>query len=254
MTDIDIITINYRTPDLARRNIAAFRQHLSDCEARLTVIDVDPIVPLTEADDFNYLIVDNNCGYAKACNLGASMTDAPLIAFLNADARISDNQCLDRCVEFLNAHDEVAVVGPLQVDSTGRVTHGGIFGTFDKRIERGWRSRNAKSLMDDQPALYVSGSALFTKRAVWDEMAGCRIYQEVFPRATGAFLPTPHFWEDSGYCAHVKAHGYEVWYLGSAQMIHEWHKSSSVGSQGKKLAEAHQMFNEFCDAHGIATS
>lgn len=249
--DLDIVVTNYRTPDLLRRHIHAYERHRSELyETRLTIIDVDPITPL-EVSGHNYVVVDHNCGYAKACNLGAWLTSGRLLAFMNADARLSDNRCVDRCIEFLDKHPEVAVVGPLQVDSTGMVTHGGIFGTLEKPVERGFKARRTKGLLDDQQAVTVSGSAYFTKRDVWDSMTNCATYRKLHPDAGGAFLPTPHFFEETAYSYHVQAHGYEVWYLGSAQMIHEWHKSSRVGSLGRKYAESRQMFNEFCDEHGI---
>ena len=105
--------------------------------------------------------------------------------------------------------------------------------------------------MEDSQAVSVSGSALFTKRSVWDEMHDCEIFLELFPDAIGSFILTQHFYEETGYNYHVQSHGYEVWYLGSAEMIHEWHKSSPPGTQSKHIEKSRSTFREFCDAHGI---
>lgn len=253
--DIDIIITNYRTPGLLKRLLESCKVFEPDCSVSYTVVDVDPLMtPVLDDSAFpelTYLSVPENIGYARACNLGAAITSGRNLALLNADTRFTNSHCVDRCVEFLDARPEVAVVGPLQVDSDGRVTHAGIFGTLEKPSERGFKAKSKKGLQGDQRAVYVNGSAFFTKRGVWDQMRHCHIFEEQFPEAKGAFPLTQHYYEETGYAYHVQAHGYQVWYLGSAEMVHEWHASSTVGSQSKHVAPSKAIFNQFCDAHGI---
>lgn len=40
-------------------------------------------------------------------------------------------------------------------------------------------------------------------------------------------------------------------YNGYAEMIHEWHKSSNIGSQDENFKYGQKLFREFCDDHGI---
>jgi GT2 family glycosyltransferase len=267
VADIDLIITNYRTPDLLRALLLSITEHEPDCSYTVTVIDVDPIVPFERAPkplhhrgpgrvrpvkvDYEYVLVQENIGYARACNLGAAQTSGRNLVLLNADTRFTNSHCIDRCVEFLDAHDEVAAVGPLQVSSEGLVTWAGTFGTLAKPIHRGFKARKKGGLQDDKQAVTINGSAFFTKRAVWDEMRECHIFKDQFPDAEGAFLLTQHYYEETGYAYHVQGHGYEVWYLGSAEMVHEWHKSSTVGSMSKHVAPSKAIFEEFCDNHGI---
>lgn len=192
-----------------------------------------------------------NLGYAKACNFGASLSDSDYIAFLNSDTEFINDDCVDRCVDYMDKHPDVAVVGPLQYSSEGKVTHGGILGTNEKPEHRGWGSKDPASYRDIQEAVTVSGSAYFTRRSVWNEMMNCKIYKEMFPDSVGAWPPFPHFYEETLYSYHVTAHDYKCVYLGTAEMIHEWHKSSAIGSQDENFRLGRIGFREFCDKHGI---
>lgn len=250
--DIDLVVVNYRTRDLLTRFLDSLEKYTPDCSYTLTVVDVDPLDLWDRGIQFTYLATPKNVGYARACNLGAVVGRARNLALLNADTAFTNPHCLDRCVEFLDANPQVAVVGPLQVDSSNRVTHAGIFGDLAHPVERAFKSRDKKGhLREDRKAVSVTGSAFFTKRAIWDEMRSCPVFDAQFPEAHGAFLETPHYYEETGYAYHVQAHGYEVWYLGSAEMNHEWHQSSAVGSQAKHVNTSREIFRKFCDEHGI---
>jgi GT2 family glycosyltransferase len=223
------------------------------------VIDVDSLddfesieIPNNIEDQVSVVRTDWNLGYALSCNYGAYTSDSDFIAFFNADTKFIDNKCVDYCVDFLSSHDEVAIVGPMQYDSNGSCTHGGIFGTLDKPMHNGWRSKDLDKLRFNRKAVTVSGSAFFMKRSVWSELTNCEIYRSLHPDVIGAFLPTPHYFEETGCAYHAHAHDYEIWYLGEASMIHEWHKSSPVGSEvDQKFHESKKIFVEFCEAHGI---
>ena len=251
---VDIIVVSYKTDDLLRRFIDSYRQFTPTTPSTLTVIDVATTGNDVFSDVEHYVPVHDNCGYSLACNLSSTLTDSDVIAFFNADTAFVDDRCVDRCVEFLNEHEQVAVVGPLQYSSERRVTHAGIFGTLDRPEHRGWQAPVYDAYRGDEQAVTVSGAAYFIKRSVWDELTNCPIYRKGFPQVDGAFLPTPHFWEETYASYHAQAHGYEVWYLGSAEMIHEWKQSpAGEGSRvtGSSLKDAQAMFRAACDEHDI---
>lgn len=252
---VEISVINYKTYDLLQAFIDSYEQFKPKTESHLTIIDVD------SEDGFDDLKIpsdawsvrsDWNLGYALACNYAGFNSDADVLAFFNSDTRFVDNECVDYCVDFLVSNPDVGIVGPLQYDSTFRATHGGIFGTLEKPQHNGWRSPRLQELRFDRKAVTVSGSAFFIKRDLWSELTNCSIYASMFPDVIGAFLPTQHYYEETGCAYHAQAHGKEVWYLGNAEMIHEWHKSSPVGGEvDSRMGEAKKIFVDFCDAHGI---
>ncbi len=74
----------------------------------------------------------------------------------------------------------------------------------------------------------------------------------MYPDATGAFLPTPHYYEET-WCSYFARHlGYNVVYDGSVSIGHSWHKSSAVGGEAdSKFKESQSIFRKACDYMGI---
>ncbi len=248
---IDIIVVNYRTPNDLDRFIESFRK-TAPSNAILTVVDVDPIV----AYDYRRVPGDlirlpQNNGYSYALNTAVAMTSGEVLGLFNADVVLLEGT-IEKCAQALSEHDDWANLGPLQYDSKGLVTHGGILGTQSAPTQRGWHKRlsdDFREVRDD--AVMVMGSAYFTKRTVWDELTNCPIYKEIFPDATGAFLPTFLYYEETGHSYHSAAHGYKNVYYGLAECIHEWHGSIKVHGDNRAFHESQKLFRAFCDAHSI---
>lgn len=257
MADIDLVVVNYKTYNLIDNFISSYRKFKpKKHDSRLILIDneSDPVeLDHLDKDGLDEVVsLVSNIGYSGACNYGASLGDSDYVAFLNSDTEFVDDKCVDYCVDFMESHLDVAVVGPLQYSSDGVITAGGIFGTHDAPFQRGWKSKNLKQCRDTKEAVTVSGSAFFLRRSVWDEMQECEIYRSCFPLASGGLPPFPHFYEETLYCYHVFAHGYKCFYLGEGEMIHQWHQSSPVGSQNENFEVGRKGFREFCDKHGIS--
>jgi GT2 family glycosyltransferase len=249
--DIDLIVVNYKTYDLLARFIQSYDDFKPSSSSTLTVIDVEGSIDLMMEMPATHMtrVVDDNIGYARACNMGAALTRGRNIGFFNADTRFINDDCVDYCVNFLDENPETAIVGPLQYGSGGHITHAGIFGTHERPRHAGWQQKVRDDFRENKPAITVSGSAYFVRRSTWDELTQCGLYQDVAPNALGAFLPTKHWYEETFCSYHAHAHDYQVWYLGEAEMIHEWHKSSPVGSISTSDAQAY--FRKACDHHGI---
>ena len=253
---VEIAVINYKTYDLLQSFIDSIVEFPPSVDHHLTIIDVDSDLEKAEAlsvpEDSWLVLSDWNLGYALSCNYAGFSSDADILGFFNADTKFVNATCIDYCIDFLNSHPEVGIVGPLQYDSEGRVTHGGIFGSLSKPEHHGWRSKDLNRMRFNRKAVTVSGSAFFIKRSLWSDLTNCEIYRSCFPDVIGPFLPTEHYYEETGCAYHAQAHGSEVWYLGEAEMIHEWHKSSPIGGEADKNMKASKsIFVDFCEAHGI---
>jgi hypothetical protein len=102
----------------------------------------------------------------------------------------------------------------------------------------------------------VSGSAYFVRRDVWDDMTNNKQYRELYPDAIGAFLPTPHYYEET-WCSYFARHlGYNVVYDGSISIGHSWHASSPKPGEGISNADKYfpisrEIFRKACDHIGI---
>lgn len=222
---------------------------------KLWVADVDPlpgednIGKYEDYDDITYLPIDYNCGYAKAINLGASFGNNEVVVAFNADCVLTEG-VIEDCEFALMCNDSWGVLGPMQVNKQGKVTHGGIFGTNQNVQFRGWQQPDREEFHDVKEAVTVSGSAYFVKREVWDKVTDLvRVY---YPDVLGAMLPTPLYYEETCVSYMARYLGYKVMYYGKAQMIHKWDQTPGGSEKHAKATVARQMFREILDAYGIA--
>lgn len=259
--DVSVVVVNYRTPRDLKRFVDSYMWQSSDVSSELIIVDVDPTTDmqyearefLSKYDfEFQYWPFDYNCGYGKACNFASTVASGLTYAFFNADTELHD-KTLDECHHALWSHDDWAILGPQQVNRQGRVTHAGIFGTNTSCKPRGWKSRHPDQFVDVRDdAISVSGSAYFIKAHVWEELANHPRFVELYPEEEGAFLPTPHYYEETWVSYFARHLGYRVVYLGTSQMSHEWHQASQVGSVERScMATSRRMFREACDHFGI---
>jgi GT2 family glycosyltransferase len=255
---LDIVVVNYKTAHDLDQFLESLDQHEPNTETTLAIIEVE-----TELDTEPYpwgsgsrpgtrLGATANIGYARACNLGASLGQAEIIALFNADIVLASG-ALDTCHDALTGHETWSVLGPRQVDDSGRIRHAGIFGTDTQPTHRGWNERDIGQYTDTTDAITVSGSAYFIKRTAWDELTNCPLFRDVAPDAQGAFLPTQHYFEETFASAHARAHGHRVIYFGETTIIHKWHRASPVGGWAEQQYGTSQaFFRAACDHHGIA--
>ncbi len=264
---VDVVVVSWRTPEDLAGFIHSFAAVQFEVPATLFIVNVEPRQEDEDAANealravtvpVGYAVCPTNIGYGRACNSAASAITQyhrprRTIAFFNADTRLRLG-VLDHCHWNLHLDDEWGIIGPRQVDDAGLITHAGIFGTNDKPKLRGWKNKDTgqfSEMRDD--AVSVSGSAYFVKRACWDELTACEVYQEAEPEAIGAFLPTRHYYDETWCSYHAREHGWKVVYDGQVSMIHRWHKASPVGgvTEKKYMPESRKMFRRACDAHGI---
>lgn len=264
---VDVVVVNYRTPDDLRGFVKSFVDVQFEVPATLFVVNVDPKKEDAEAADdcledvivpIGYALCPTNIGYARACNSAAQAIETyhrprRTIAFFNADTRLVPG-VLDHCHWTLHQEDDYGIIGPKQVNEEGLITHAGIFGSNRHPELRGWKHDDMgqyDEIRDD--AVSVAGSAYFIKRDCWDELLACEKYREVAPDAIGAFLPTQHYYEETWCSYHAREHGWKVVYDGDVTMIHRWHQASPVGGVAEKkyMPQSRTMFRDACDRHGI---
>lgn len=261
---IELVVVNYQTPGDLYRFMQSYVNAKIEIPNTLHVVNVEP----TSDDEavvrdwarelrFLYSKHGDNIGYGRACNHAALYPDREVIAFFNADTRLTPG-VVEGCHAALMANEDWAVVGPRQINQAGKITAGGVYGTleypsFDGRwlaLDRG----QYNDVRDD--CVNVSGSAYFVKRTVWDELTNCPDYlncpEVAALKPIGAFLPTPHYYNETWTSYHAIKHGYKVVYYGPERMYHEWHRASPVGGFGEKTAkESLALFRAACDFHGI---
>lgn len=201
----------------------------------------------------DYIAANDNIGYSAACNQLASVGTRDVIGLLNADIWFTHDDTL-KIQEIFDSDPTIGVFGPKQRSENHMIRHGGIVGTNTAPKHRGWNEYDPNDFLytDQIDCVTVSGSAYFVRRTVWNELWHCEIYRTMHPNATGAFLPTPHYYEETWCSYHCNAHDYRVVYDGSVSIGHSWHASSEIGGHAdQQFPVSQKIFREMCDYHGI---
>lgn len=197
-----------------------------------------------------------NVGYSTAINSMAALGRSDLLAAVNADTWFTTNH-IRQVISSFNDNPNQAVMGPKQMDSRGRIRHGGIFwdGSPGKNPEhRGWA---LEDLSDEKyktrdRCWTVSGSLYYVRRSVWEELGNDLAYRILHPVAQGPFLPTFMYYEETFFSVFAQHKGYEVWYDGEVETAgHEWHASNKPGDNVSHFRASQYMYRETCNSLGI---
>lgn len=263
---IDLCVVNYNTRPMLNRFLDSLHSDLR-YSAKLWNLHISDNGSTDDSFDWlqknqdKYLIdkgyKSENIGYSAACNMMANKSDADIICLLNADVWLTSSDIAE-VQKIFDLNPNIHILGPKQRDESGRITHAGIVGTNTKPKHRGWREYDPddKYYKDRVECVTVSGSAYFIKREVWNALTNNEKYRELYPDAIGAFLPTPHYYEET-WCSYFARHlGYNVVYDGTVSIGHSWHASSPKPGEGYSHADAYfktsqEIFRKACDYMGI---
>jgi GT2 family glycosyltransferase len=204
---IDLCIVNYNTRSLLERflNFLHSDQAESGKLWNLYITDnesTDDFIPWIRQKDEQYLIdrlyLRNNIGYSAACNMMVSKGSGDIVGLLNGDVWMSSED-VKKIQAIFDNNKDIHILGPKQRDENGHITHAGIIGTNTAPKHRGWREHDPNDVLykDQIECVTVSGSAYFVRREVWESMTNNKKYQELVPGAIGAFLPTPHYYEET---------------------------------------------------------
>jgi GT2 family glycosyltransferase len=257
---IDLCIINYNTRPLLQRFLNSLHFDYSENIWNLYIADNDSSDDTQEwldknVDNYNIteFVKNKNIGYSAAANQLAAMGTSDIIAILNADVWMKSSDVYSM-QDFFNLNKDIHISGPKQRDEDGLITHAGIVGTNSKPIMRGWREKDPSDSLyrDVIDCITISGSAYFVRRDAWEDMTNNHRYKLLFPESSGAFLPTPHYYEET-WCSYFARHlGYRVVYNGNVSVGHSWHKSSPIGGEAdQKFRISQKIFRDTCDAFGI---
>jgi hypothetical protein len=160
-----------------------------------------------------------NLGFSRATNIGIRATESRLVLLLNSDTRVPP-AAIDRLVDALDAHPDVAVVGPRLVDADGRPemsfgrmiapvaelrqkTLGFLYRNGVPPVPAWVRRQTSRSQFPD----WVSGACLLVRRT--DAEAAGLLDERYFLYA-----------EDVDFCAAVRSRGRRVLFSPVAEVVH----------------------------------
>lgn len=124
---IDIVIVNWNSDEYLKVCVASiFVQKNEAIVNKVIIVDNNSSdESLHKISQHNKIVLiknaDNN-GFAKACNQGYAVSTATYVLFLNPDTQLYENTLSD-CLNFMEQHAEIDVVGCQLLDDNGTITH-----------------------------------------------------------------------------------------------------------------------------------
>lgn len=203
-----------------------------------TVEQLAPLFPKVR-----FISMDRNTGFAMACNRGAQVASAPWILFLNPDTVVFP-ETLVQVLEFAGSKPQAGIVGCRILDGEGQLQLAcrrsiptpeialwrlsGLSFLFPRSQRFARYNLTYLDPADDARVEAVSGSFLMIRADLYRRLEG---FDERF------FL----YGEDLDLCLRVSRAGYEVWYHGSATIIHHKGRSAAARPWGARWDFYHAM-------------
>lgn len=176
-------------------------------------------------------VIENaaNVGFAAASNVGIRASRGRYLLLLNSDTIVPED-AIDRLVAELDAHPDVAVVGPRLVDANGRAELS--FGKMITPLNELRQKRLARSGRVDQLTRrrqfpdWVSGACLLARR---EDAEAVGLLDERF------FMYT----EDVDFCAAVRARGRRILFAPGIGVVHLRGRSAAGAQPATEEAYRH---------------
>lgn len=231
--DVSIILLNYNMKGLLKQCLKGIMQSVGTLQTEVLVIDnasTDGTTQMistylnsqpTNAVPIRFFPLDQNRGYGVGNNVGIRQSRGKYILILNPDIAVFPGS-IERLVEYLDAHDDVAVVGPKLLNPNGTIQYScnafpRMATPIYRRTPLGRLARSKKEieryLMSDwdhdstRAVDWVMGSAMLVRRQALDAVG---LFDERF------FM----YFEDIDWCRRFWEAGHQVHYHPQSVMVH----------------------------------
>ena len=227
---VSVVLVNFRGVSDTLEAIDHLRQVSWDSGLReIVVVDNasgdDSLDVLRRQDGIVLVESPDNLGFAGGCNLGVSRSTGDVVAFLNNDAKPGP-RFVEAAVETLMRSPRVGAVACRVLDWEGKtIDYAGAGLTW---YGMGYRPlsghpANRKKEAGEGPVLFGTGSGMFVRRDVFDELGG---FDEDF------FM----FFEDVDFGWRLNLAGYEFVYQPESVVFHKHHQSmKGVGAHREEF-------------------
>ncbi|MGO4388945.1 glycosyltransferase [Microvirga sp. 2YAF29] len=170
-------------------------------------------------------VMERNGGYARANNVGVSISRGDTLALVNSDIIPTRSGWLEPMIARLNGRQRIGAVGPKLLFEDGSIQHAGMY--FGRDHRNRWLNQHFHKGMprDYAPACgerivpAVTGACLVTTRAIFQSVGG---FTEDY--VIGDY-------EDSDLCLKVTATGRKITYTPDVELYHLERKSMSLNAE-----------------------
>lgn len=253
--DLSIIIVNYNTKDLLAQTIQSVMDTSKNISYEIIVSDnnsTDGSVELVKEKFPQVKLIENkeNLGFPKGNNVAIKQCKGKYVLLLNSDTVVIEN-CLSKCIEYMNIHEKIGVLGCKIVLKDGKLDHACKRGfptpeaslfyilKLDKLFpdNKKFTQYTLAHLDEDQinEVDSLMGAFMMLRRTVIDEIG---LLDEEF------FM----YGEDIDWCFRIKQAGWKVVYYPEAKIIH-YKGASSRKKPYKTLYEFHRAMILFYNKH-----
>ena len=226
-TAVDVVVVSYNSRETLRDCVEPFAYM---CGAEVYVVDNDSQDGALETISdlpLHILVRRENGGFGAGCNDGWRAGSAPLVLFLNPDARLGEKS-LRELVRVLDADDRIGIAGPRLLAADGSVQFSqrrfpALRSTFAQALflhrifpQAMWTDEVVRDLaVYEAPGSpdWLSGACLLVRRDVLERLGG---WDDAF------FL----YSEDTDLCRRARNVGFDVRYVPTANATHVGGQSS----------------------------
>jgi N-acetylglucosaminyl-diphospho-decaprenol L-rhamnosyltransferase len=221
--DLSIVIVSFNARDHLERCLQAL--HDAPPERGHEVIVVDNASADGSADAarrwpaVRVIEATENLGFARGTNVGVRSSSGTNLLFLNSDTVVPAG-AIDRLIDELEGHEDVAVAGPRLVDGQGRaeLSFGRMVGPLNEfrqqRLMRGYHAGQPdivaqvdRETRQEHYPDWVSGACLLVRRG--DAEAVGLLDERYFM-----------YLEDVDFCAAIRAHGRRVLFTPRVEVVH----------------------------------
>lgn len=255
---LSIIILNYNSKDLLRLCLKNLLELQLPISFEIIVVDnasrdgsvewLKQEYPESAFPHIKSIFNQHNDGYAKGNNLGLKAARGTYLLVLNYDVIFPSAETVTKCLDYLETHPEIGMLGPKLLNADGSIQHScyrpyQTLTPLYRRTPLGrlpWAKTDlARHLMFDfdhnsiRTVDWLMSSCVFMPRAVLNHIGP---FNERF------FL----YFSDFELCDRLAAHGWKVVYFPEAAVIHYHRRASASGSQWGGLTS---LFNYTTRVH-----
>ena len=251
---LSIIIVNYNSKKLLEHCLASVNKAIKGIEAEIIIIDNN-----STDDSWDYIKslrltgysfrMNENFGFAKACNGAFGVSKGKYILFLNPDTMISE-ESLSECLSFFETHPEAGAIGVRMINEKGE---------FLKESKRGLPTPSASfyklfglsSIFSDSKTFskYYEGHLPEKENNSVEVLSGAfmMIRRVVFEKVNGFDERFFMYGEDIDLSLRISNAGYKNYYLGTITVTHL--KGGSTTYNNKYIEDFYGAMKLFVEKH-----
>ena len=261
MLMISVIIVNWNAKDYLRKCLDSIFQNKGNLDIEVWVVDnnsSDDSVSMIKGRYKEVKLIENkvNLGFARANNQAIKRAKGDYVLLLNPDTEVYPDS-INTMVAFLKKNHRAAMVGPKIFNTDGTIQY-----ECARRYPTPWTQFTVETTLYKRfPKSRFFGSYLMTYwnhdnlRPVDCISGACMLIKADVIREVQMFDESYFMYgEDIDLCMKIKKHGYDIWFLPEAKIVHHWGKSSKQVPLQMSIAARESMLLYFRKNFGLLSA